>query len=154
MSSDHHNEIRSLQTEVADRVLARAAELDAALVGALSVDRLREIATEAGISPEALASALHEHTTEASAPLKLEEPRVPGWVRLCLLGVPDRASALRYYWIFVVGLCASPLLLRLGATPVTSGILTLSFATFCFGALWSTSRAVRWLDRHGWQRLP
>jgi hypothetical protein len=153
MSRDYNNEKSSLPTEVADRILARAAELDAAPAGALSVARLREIAAEAGISSEALAAALHENATVGSARTTVEEPSVPGWVRLCLFGVPDRVAALRYYWIFVAGLLGSPLLATLYSTPITGGVIAAGFATFCAGALWSTSRAVRWLDRHGWQRL-
>jgi hypothetical protein len=153
MSRDYHNEGPSLPTEAADRVLARAAELDAGPAGALSVDRLREIASEAGISSEALAAALHENATVGSARTTVEEPPVPGWVRLCLFGVPDRAAALRYYWIFLAGMFASPLLTRFYPTPMTGSVIAAGFATFFFGALWSTSRAVRWLDRHGWGRL-
>lgn len=146
MQDDPEFERRSLPPKAAQRVLARAALLDAAPSGALSMSQLNEIAVQVGISKEAMIGALREHEAMNN--------RAPGWVRLCLLGVPDRAAALRYYWIFAAGLCASPLLLLLGTDPVTRGVLALGFAAFCAGALWSTSRAVRWLDQHGWQRLP
>jgi hypothetical protein len=108
--------------------------------------QLSEIALEAGISPAAMEGALREHATA-------QEP-VPVWVRATLFGVPDRATALRFHWIFVAGLYASPLLVRLNVRPFTGGALTLGLAAFCFGAPWSTSRAVAWFDRHGWRRLP
>jgi hypothetical protein len=144
MSEDQRRGERALTPDVAQRLLARAAELDASPTGALSVLQLSEIAAEVGISPVAMQAALHEHATA-------KEP-VPAWVRVSLFGVPDRASALRFYWIFVAGLCASPLLTRLHVRPFTGGVLALGFAAYCFGALWSTSRAVAWFDQHGWQR--
>ena len=146
MSEDHLYGERALTPDVAQRLLARAAELDAEPAGALSVLQLSEIAVEAGISPAAMEGALREHATA-------QEP-VPVWVRATLFGVPDRATALRFYWIFVAALCASPLLMRLHVRPATGALLSLGVAAFCFGALWSTSRAVAWFDRHGWQRLP
>ena len=151
MSEDQRYGERTLTPDIAQRLLARAAELascpdrDAEPAGALSVLQLSEIALEAGISPAAMEGALREHTTA-------HEP-VPVWVRATLFGVPDRATALRFYWIFVAGLCASPLLMRLNVRPFTGGALALGLAAFCFGALWSTSCAVAWFDRHGWQRL-
>ena len=154
MATHHESERNSLSTDAANRVLARAAELDIATAGAHSRGRLRESAAEAGISGDAFDTALHEHESLAATPLLGEAARVPGWVRLCLFGVPDRAAALRYYWIFVAGLLATPLLARLGSTPASKGAIAVVFATCCFGALWSTSQAVRWLDRHGWQLLP
>ena len=137
---------RAITPDVAQRLLARAAALDAEPAGALSVLQLSAIAVEAGISPAAMEGALREHATA-------KEP-VPTWVRATLFGVPDRTTALRFYWIFVAGLCASPLLMRLNVRPATGALLSLGVAAFCFGALWSTSRAVAWFDRHGWQRLP
>jgi len=135
----------ALTPKVAERVLARAAEIDAASGEDLSVIQLSDIAMEAGISASAVAGALREY--------RAEEAPVPGWVRLCLIGVPDRAMALRYYGIFLGGLCLSPLLLRFGDSAVTRGLVAGGVAAFFAGALWSTSRAVRWMDRHGWHRL-
>lgn len=151
-----HNEsgLGTLSTDAANHVLARAAELDATPAGALSRRQLRESAAEAGISPEAFDTALQEHEFLASTPLTGKAGRVPDWVRICLFGVPDRAAALRYYWIFVAGLLASPLMSRFGSTPANKVTIAVGFAACCFGALWSTSQAVRWLDRHGWQLLP
>ena len=148
--TDHSEATRLVSADTADRVLMRAATLDAAPSGGLSVTRLREVAAEAGISSEALETALEEESGVARG---AAEP-IPSWVRVCLFGVPDRAAALRFYWIFVAGMIASPLLLRLPAMPLIGESLAIGVATFCFGALWSTSRAVRWADRHGWQQLP
>ena len=146
MSGDYLRNERTLTPAVAQRLLARAAELDAGPTGALSVLQLSEIAAEAGISSVAMADALREHSSA--------KQRVPVWVRACILGVPDRVTALRFYWIFVIGLCISPLAMRLNVPPIAGAVLALGFAAFCAGALWSTSRAVGWLDRHGWQHLP
>lgn len=60
-----------LSNPVAERLLERASELDAALRGGtLAVSELRSAATEAGISPQAFDAALAElrDTEEASAP--------------------------------------------------------------------------------------
>ena len=135
-----------LAPDAAQRVLTRAAALDVDPAGALSFSQLSAIAAEAGISSMAMEQALREHTTA-------KEP-VPTWVRACLLGVPDRVTALRFYWLFALGICVSPLAMRLHVTSLSGAFLALGFAGFCAGALWSTSRAIGWLDRHGWNRLP
>ena len=118
----------------------------------MPVQRLQAIAAEAGISPDAVAAALQEHAREGTT--ASDGLVVPVWVRVCTLGVPDRSAAIRYYWIFVACLCASPLLLRMDSTFAHTQLLAITAAAVSFGALWSTSRAVRWLDQHGWQRLP
>ena len=146
MSDDPVRSEQAFTPEVAQRLLARAAQLDAGSTGALSVAQLCEIATEAAIGPAAMESALREYAT-AKKP-------VPVWVRATLSGVPDRPTALRFYWIFVAGICASPLLTRLNVRPLTGGLLSLGVASFCLAALWGTSRAVAWFDRHGWQLRP
>ncbi len=135
-----------LTPSVADRVLARAAQLDAASDDVLSVAQLREIATEVGISSPALASALREY--------RAEEAPIPLWVRACLLGVPDRAMALRYYKLLIAGLCLSPVFVLTRSGPLRGGLGAIGLACFFLAAIWSTSRAVRWMDRHGWHRLP
>ena len=135
----------------ADQILARAAALDSTRKEMMPMQRLQAIAAEAGISPEALAAALREHAREATT--AADGLTVPVWVRVCTFGVPDRAAALRYYWIFVAGLFASPLLLLMHRTLAHTQLLALTATAVSFGALWSTSAAVRWLDHHGWQRL-
>jgi hypothetical protein len=151
-SPDLDHSTQDLALSAAERILARAAALDSGRAERMPVQHLREAAAEAGISPDAIAAALREHARDAT--VASDGLTVPAWVRMCTFGVPDRVAALRYYWIFVAGLCASPLLLRLESTPARSRLFALTAAAICFGALWSTSRAVRWLDQHGWQRLP
>ena len=133
---------------LAKRLLARAAELDAARSSGLSPAQLREIAREAGIAPEAFDAALSEPALRDTG----GRPRasVPLWVRLCMFGVPDRGAALGYYWLLVAGLCACPLLALQGIRNVPTVLFGGAFLSF---ALWSTSRAIRWLDRHGWEQL-
>jgi len=57
-----------LSKPVAERLLERASELDAALRGTLAVSELRLAATEAGISPQAFDAALAELRREEGAP--------------------------------------------------------------------------------------
>ncbi len=145
MDHESRRERTYVSEAIARHVLARAAELDAA-GGEVAVARLREAAREAGIAPAAVEAALAELQTTTPA------TRPPWWVRLCLFGVPDRRTALGFYWLFVAGICGSPLLTlapggdvgRLGAFGAIG---------FCTFALWSTSRAIRWLDEHGWDSL-
>ena len=145
---DRNEGERRLPPQAVAKVLERAAALDAAIssFGALTSDQLRDVALEAGISASAVAEALREQSRD-------DEP-APAWVRFCLWSVPDRAAALRFYWIFVGGILLSPLLMGFGDTAVTRILLSGGFTAFCVGALWSTSRAVRWMDRNGWHRLP
>lgn len=139
---------RRLPPQAVEQVLKRAAALDAAIssTGALTSDQLRDVALEAGISASAVSEALREQSRD--------EGPAPAWVRFCLWTVPDRATALRYYWIFVGGMSLSPLLMLFGHSAVTRVLLSGGVTAFFIGALWSTSRAVRWMDRNGWHRLP
>jgi hypothetical protein len=79
----------------------------------------------------------------------------PWWVRVCMTGVPDRRAAMVYYWMFVGALCLSPAMAWGVIPPVVGDGRTSAFAGIAFFsfALWSTSRAVRWLDEHGWSSL-
>ena len=73
-------EVRS--QPVAERLLERASELDAALRGGtLAVSDLRSAATEAGISPEAFDAALAElrRAEEVPAPNVRGQPRARRW---------------------------------------------------------------------------
>jgi len=146
---DRNEGERRLPPQAVAQVLERAAALDAAISsgpGALTNDQLRDVALEAGISASAVSEALREQ-------IRNEGP-APAWVRFCLWSVPDRATALRYYWIFVGGMCLSPFLMLFGNSAVTRILLSGGVTAFFIGALWSTSRAVRWMDRNGWHRLP
>ena len=71
-----------LSNPVAERVLTRASELDAALRGGtLAVSELRSAAVEAGISPEAFDAALAEvrDSQEAQVPNVAERPPARRW---------------------------------------------------------------------------
>ena len=57
-------EREALPTDVADRLLARAAELDSAQRGSTEIARLREAAAEAGMLPSAFDAALAELRAE------------------------------------------------------------------------------------------
>lgn len=80
---------------------------------------------------------------------------VPLWVRVCMSGVPDRRTAMVYYWLFVVAACAFPVgtLLLSGGPSARQFLLALLGTAFSAFALWSTAKAVRWLDRWGWDTL-
>lgn len=62
MTLDKDREVLRLPEDEAHRVLARAVELDARLASEMPITRLREIAIEAGISPDAFEAALNEAT--------------------------------------------------------------------------------------------
>ena len=146
---DDLNAVR-VHDALAKRLLAQAAELDTARTFGLSAAQLRDVAQEAGIAPEAFDQALGESGLTDGV-LGGRRASVPLWVRLCMFGVPDRSAALGYYWLFVAGLCACPLLALLSIRNVPTVLFGGAFLSF---ALWSTSRAIRWLDRHGWEQLP
>jgi hypothetical protein len=142
----------TISERAAERILARAAGLDAEQHGNVPVARLREAAAEAGIAPHAFDAALSEL---AGAPTA--RGGAPWWVRVCLFGVVDRPVAMVFYWLFVAASILAPALLLVLPTRLgTAHRLTLvaSLAGFATFSLWSTARAVRWADRHGWDELP
>lgn len=154
MTPDGDPTVRRLSEEAVERVLARAAELDAGAPGGIPVDELRRAALEAGIGPEAFAAALAEvsnaellRSRASRSGVSLPATaRVPAWVRLCMPGVPDRRTAAGFYRLFTLGLCATPLLALTGSWTRPAAA---AWALFLTVALWTTSAAVRWLDRHG-----
>jgi hypothetical protein len=80
---------------------------------------------------------------------------VPLWVRFVLFATPNRLSASIYYWFFVAGILLFPVFAQ--STDYYRAdsrhfITCIGMAFFVFSA-WSTSTAMRWLDRHGWDRL-
>lgn len=150
-----------LSDESARRLLMRAAELDGGGESKHSIPQLRQIAIEAGISPHSFETALQELAPQLAsvdvdrARNKSSVSHVPGWVRFCMFGVPDRRIATGYYWLFLAGLVAFPLRTLLSGNPGSGAGLasTIGGMAFCTFALWSTSRAIRWLDRHDWNLL-
>ena len=141
----------TLSGDEAREALARATALDAAQSHAVAVSRLREAAVEAGIKVEALDRAVAE-VLEHSA----NRERAPRWVRLGLFGVVDRAGAMVFYWLFVVMSLVVPTYLLLAPGRATFGqrlVAAVGIAVFTGYSVWSTARAVRWADRHGWDKL-
>ncbi len=141
----------TLSGDEAREALVRATALDAAQSDAVAVSRLREAAVEAGIRVEALDRAVAE-ILERSA----NRERAPRWVRRGLFGVTDRAAAMIFYWLFVVMSLAGPTYLLLAPGRATFGqrlVAAVGIAVFTGYSVWSTARAVRWADRHGWDKL-
>ncbi len=151
MADDRGLNLRLSEESVA-RVLTRAAELDGSARQGFSIEQVREIATEAGISARAIEMALDEHTNHSAG----SQPSAPAWVRMGMIGVPDRGVAIGFYWLFVAGLMAFPI----GAFVLKAmgwGNVSMSAAMggmiFCTFASWSTARMIRWLDKNGWSTL-
>ena len=139
-----------LPPEVVKRLLVRAAALDSRMSGGLTLHEIRNVAAEAGIQASALEAALKELGEDFSLHDHEHRASVPWWVRLCMFSVPDRVAAMRFYWIFVAMILVSPLYLLLVPTAAAPSVGLLLFGIF---ASWATSRAVQWLDRHGWELL-
>ena len=156
MTADERIESTTLSDAAVRRVLARAAELDAARAGQLTVRELRDAATEAGLSAEALSAALDELRADQVRGTGTTREAPPWWVRLPMTGVPDRRAAKIFYWIQVALLLAWPLLLIAGeSAPAGLRLGTvIGGAAFLAAGILNTSAAIRWLDRHGWDRLP
>jgi hypothetical protein len=139
----------TLSDHAAGRLLARAAAIDAA--GMQQLSRLRESALEAGIGAPAFDAALGELRGDRAPPAGI----APRWVRGCMIGVPDRRAAMIYYWVFAAGTCLGPLLALLPSRQHGGAVGLALFVTLWSAfALLSTWRAIRWLDRHGWDALP
>lgn len=153
MAHSEDREAASLSAQAAARLLARAAEFDTSASESTSVTQLRAAAAEAGIAPHAFDAALQSMTRGTSP---REGATVPRWVRICLLGVVDRRVAMVFYWLFATVMMLAPVsamaLRATRGTEIGMGVLLLS--GWSFFSLWSTSRAIRWADRHGWDRLP
>lgn len=160
MSLDPQHEA-TLPDESARRLLMRAAELDGTGDSRLSIPQLRQIAIEAGISRQSFETAVQELAVYPTSPdrdptqNRPSAGRPPAWVRFCMLGVPDRRIATGYYWLFLAGLVAFPLRSLLSGSPGSGAGLAfmLGGMAFCTFAIWSTSRAIRWLDTHSWDML-
>jgi hypothetical protein len=143
------------------RLLTRAAELDTTRGAQTSRVRLKEAAIEAGIGADAFDAAwreLHNDATALTVPGDAQSTEAiaatsaigvkaaPWWVRTCLWGVPDRKAAIGFYWIFLaVGLISA--VVGIGS----SSPIAFTISGFSLFAIWTTSQAVRWLDKHGWK---
>jgi len=110
-------------------------------VGGIPLASLRRLAADAGIDGAAFDAAFQR----AGDSIRVRPPR---WVRLCMLGVPDRQAAKGFYWLFVLGLLAVLPAVKFHWVSDGKGIFAICWLVF---SLWSTSAAIRWLDRHGWE---
>jgi len=108
-------------------------------------ERLRLAAIEAGVDASALTTAEREYDAERA------RQAVPSWIRIGLLGVPNREAAHIWYFILTLGFMISGALLiipALGASPKIAFASTIWFAV----CSWSHSRLIRWCDAHGWPK--
>ena len=121
----------------------------------MDVAELRRAAMEAGRGAPAFDAALREGV----GPTRATTPPPPWIVRATMIGVPNRAVAWGVYGFFLLVLLAS----AAGAVADKPGMsspiqlersLALVVASLSVFALWSTAKAIRWTDRHGWDRLP
>jgi hypothetical protein len=142
----------------ADRLLVRAASLDAARQGErMEIGALRQAALDAGIDAGAFESALTElqPTQESPTPSK---PRPPWFIRLSFVGVHSRRVANAYYLFFNAALVSTLLatvILAFGwpSKLIESRGLLVFLAVWALYCSWGTSKAIRWADRHGWDLL-
>jgi hypothetical protein len=140
-----------LSDQVARELLARATVLDAAQRDSVSLARLRDAAQEAGIGVDALDRAVAELVERSE-----NRERAPLWVRRKLFGVVDRAGAMVFYWLFVLMTLGIPVYLLVAPGRATFGqrlISAIAFGIITTYMTWSTARAIRWADRHGWDKL-
>ena len=155
MSADEQASDR-LPFPLAEQLLARAATIDAQeKAGGVEVAERRRAALEAGIGAPAFDAALRE----GLVPALVTAPTPPWIVRVTMIGVPNRVVAWGFYGFFLVALLASAAAAvadKLGMpSPIQlESTLALVVASFSVFALWSTAKAIRWTDRHGWDRLP
>jgi hypothetical protein len=144
--NDDREEGSHLSLDDAQRLLNRAAELERG--ASVSLQHVREVAAETGIQSGALNAALREWQEDRRT--TGDSTRPPWWVRVTLLGVPDRPAALVYYWLFLAGIILLPL-----STFFTTRIpfvLALGLTAILVMAVYTTSAAIKWFDAHGWPR--
>lgn len=150
MPSDQDSTV-FLSDQAAREALARAALLDGAQRDSVSLARLREAAQEAGIGVDALDRAVAEVVERPE-----NRERAPLWVRRKLFGVVDRAGAMAFYWLFVLMTIGVPtyLLVAPGRPSLAQRLIAASvMGVITTYMTWSTARAIRWLDRNGWDKL-
>jgi hypothetical protein len=106
----------------------------------IRVEALRRVAVDAGIEPATVDAAFQRA-------MRVKHTKPPIWLRVGMFGVPDRAAAMGYYWIFVIGLIAVVPAVKLHWLPQSAGIFAACWMVF---SLWSTNACIRWLDQYGW----
>lgn len=155
MSPSEHGSDRVSMPQ-AETLLARAAALDAQeRAGGVDVAELRRAAVEAGIGAAAFDAAYRE----AAVPVTAASVRPPWIVRITMIGVPNRVVAWGCYAFFLsllFGSGAAAVATKLGWSPPLQieTSLALFVASFSVFALWSTAKAIRWTEQHGWDQLP
>jgi hypothetical protein len=149
MTADHNEEDAAMSRDAAMRVIERAARLDNAKTGAISLEELRATASDVGLSSDAFSTAVREESAGLLAPRE-EKPLM---VRLGSFGVPDRRSLSVMYWLFMTCSVLSPFILRLPWAPASRWSLFLGYVAFCAFNIWGTAKTIRWYDQHGWSRL-
>ena len=124
--------------EVAD-FLRRATHLDSGQT--VRLRHARQAALEVGLSAEAVNAAAEEMVEPG------EDGTPPDWVRLCLIGVPNREGAQFWYHLS----CAAGLASAAGAIllpSVLSPLLGFAASLWFFGCAAISSKAIRWMDGH------
>ncbi len=145
MTGREANDERWLSEAEAADFLCRASQLDAGQ--SVRLRHVREAAVEAGLSVDAVNDAAEE-MFEAGT-----DVTPPDWVRICLIGVPNRTGAQFWYQLS----CTAGLVSGAGAILLPS---ILSPAHFFAAGLWFfgcaaiSAKAIRWMDEHSaWDRL-
>lgn len=87
------------------------------------IDALRRVAADAGIDAAAFDAAFRR-----TAGIGLRRP--PFWVRFVLFGVPDRAAATSFYWLFVSALVLLVPAMKLDWLPQSKGTFALCWFVF------------------------
>lgn len=145
MSESGSADSQLISDELAQRILARAIEFDAALESHVSQARLREIASDAGISPDAFDMALRESTSPRRALIaERQEKGVTGFFgrlwNAFTWGGPSplaQSSFVRFLPGWLTAMVVTPLLLaprtffELG--PYQIGLLTIDAAASVLG---------------------
>jgi hypothetical protein len=139
MTGRDTNDERWLSEGEAADFLRHASQLDAGHV--VKLRHVREAALEVGLSAYAVAAAaedMFEHGTDRAR---------PDWVRMCLIGVPNRTGAQFWYHL----LCTAGLASAAGAMllpSVLSPSVGFAASLWFFGCAAISSKAIRWMDEH------
>lgn len=139
MTADRHDEETVMSRDAAMRVIERAARLDNAKTGAISIEELRATAADVGLSSDAFSTAVQEESAGLLAPREAK----PLLVRIGSMGVPDRRAMSVMYWLFLALIALSPFILRLPWAPASRWSLFLGYVAFCALNAWGTAKAIR-----------
>ena len=62
-----------------------------------------------------------------------------------------------HYWFFAVMVLVGPIVAAVMPGRATAGhrlLVALLLAIWATFSVWGTARAIRWADRHGWDKVP